>query len=83
MSDTDDTAAAKRGTFFLLVLGICGAVMGVGFLVVGLVDLWAGRWFGSGGGFPPAVIGALLGLATVRVVGLWRKARGLLQHRPT
>jgi len=74
---------ARRGTFFLLVLSICGAGVAVGFLVAGLVNIWAGRWFGSGGGLPSAIIGAILGLATIRVVGLWRKARGLLQHRPT
>jgi hypothetical protein len=82
MSKSNNTAEATRGTLLLLVLSICGATMAVGLFVTGIVDIWAGRWFGSGGGFASAVAGAFLGLATLRIVGLWRQARGLSRHTP-
>jgi hypothetical protein len=82
MSDTNDTAPAKRGTFYLLLLSICGGALAVGLSIAGLLDVLAGRWFGPEGGSSSIVAGAVLSFSTLKVVGLWRRAKCLSTRGP-
>ena len=72
MGETSGTATAARGTLYLLLLSIFGAIAAGGLLAAAVGDIWSG-WTSRGIGL--TIFGGLLGLATVRVAALMRSAK--------
>jgi hypothetical protein len=79
MSYSTASTTARSGVFYLLVIGIAGVLITVFFFVAALSEISAGR---LPGGFGSLVFGVFFFLVSVRVLKLWREARGAVKRSP-
>ena len=79
MSDTTQNSAVRRGVVYLSVIGVLGLLLAMYLVIEGFAQVWGGRFLA---GFGSLLIGAFLGAAAVRVLKLWREARGAVERSP-
>jgi len=79
MSDTTRNTAARRGVSYLCSIGVFGLLLAMYLVIEGFAQVRVGRLQTGFGSF---VVGAFLGAAAVRVLKLWREARGAVKRSP-
>ena len=77
MSDTSQNSSARRGVSYLSVIGVLGLLLAIYLVIEGLAQVWIGSFLA---GFGSLVVGAFFGAAAVRVLRLWREARGAVKR---